>query len=196
MNGVEETTAEAAPETAPETATENKSDKKAKPESAPWLRRRPRLVTIALVLAILLVGGATFAAWRSGQLAQQRNEAARDSLSAARAAATAIFSYDHKGFDAAVSNGKSFTTGEFTNEYAQTTATLKPLAVSEKAVVRAEVSAAGVVDVAPDRVEVLLYVNQYRTNVNIQGEKVDQNRVVLTMMRTPQGWKVLRAAAI
>lgn len=196
MNDVEETTAEAEAETAAETASENKPDKNANPDSAPRLRRRPRLVTVALVLAILLVVGATVAAWRGGQLAKQRDEAARDSLAAARAAATAIFSYDHKGFDAAVSNGKSFTTGEFTTEYAQTTATLKELALSEKAVVRAEVSAAGVVDVAPDRVEVLLYVNQYRTNVNIKGEKVDQNRVVLTMLRTPQGWKVLRAAAI
>jgi Mce-associated membrane protein len=202
MNGVEETTAETAAETELETKPETKPEVEpeveaaAEPEPSPRLRRRPRLVTVALVLAILLVGGATFAAWRSGQLGQQRDEAARDSLSAARAAATAIFSYDYKGFDAAVSNGKSFTTGAFTTEYAQTTATLKELALSEKAVVRAEVSAAGVVDVAPDQVEVLLYVNQYRTNVNIQGEKVDQNRVVLTMVRTPQGWKVLRAAAI
>ena len=42
----------------------------------------------------------------------------------------------------------------------------------------------------------LLYVNQYRRNVNITGEKVDQNRVVLTLVRVGGEWKVSAAAAI
>jgi Mce-associated membrane protein len=53
-----------------------------------------------------------------------------------------------------------------------------------------------VISAEADRVEVLLYVNQFRKNVNIQGEKMDQNRVVLTMARTNAGWKVVAATAI
>jgi Mce-associated membrane protein len=43
---------------------------------------------------------------------------------------------------------------------------------------------------------VLLYVNQYRKNVNITGEKVDQNRVVLTLVSVDGRWKVSHALAI
>jgi Mce-associated membrane protein len=95
-----------------------------------------------------------------------------------------------------VANGKQFITGAFADEYAQTTATLKPAAEKQQAVVRAEVSAAAVVDAGPDQVEVLLYVNQYRRNVNITGEKVDQNRVVLTLVPVDGRWKVSHALAI
>lgn len=150
---------------------------------------------IPFVAALLIVGASGFA-WSAERAAGQREDAARESVAAAEAAARAIFSYDHKGFDAAVSNGRSFTTGEFTAEYTQTTSALREAVLSEQAVVRAEVSAAGVITAAADRVEVLLYVNQYRRNLNIEGEKMDQNRIVLTMVRTPGGWKVIGAAAI
>jgi Mce-associated membrane protein len=152
--------------------------------------------TIALAAATVLAAILAVAAWHAGNGAQQRDEAGRDSVPAATAAAKAIFSYDYRGFDAAVANGKSFTTGSFTGEYTQTTATLKDSVLAEHAVVRAEVSAVGVVEPTADRVEVLLYINQYRTNANITGEKVDQNRVVLTMLLTDEGWKVLHATAI
>lgn len=150
---------------------------------------------IPLLAAVLIAGAAAFAWWAEHD-AQRRQDAARESVAAAEAAARAIFSYDHKGFDAAVSNGKSFTTGEFTAEYDQTTSALRQAVLSEEAVVRAEVSASGVITATADRVEVLLYVNQYRRNVNIEGEKMDQNRIVLTMVRTAGGWKVIQAAAI
>lgn len=117
-------------------------------------------------------------------------------LVAATAAARAIFSYDHRSFDASVSNGASFAAGDFATENVETTQTVKPTVLSEEAVVRAEVSAAAVVSATPDRVEVLLYVNQFRTNVNIDGEKLDQNRVVLTMVRVADGWKVAQTDAI
>lgn len=151
---------------------------------------------IALMAAIVLAVGSAVLAWQAGTSAQRREQSGQEAVEAARSAAAAIFSYDHKGFDAAVANGKSFTTGTFAQEYAQTTTTLKQAALKEQAVVRAEVSAAGLVSVAEDKVEVLLYVNQYRSNLNIKGEKLDQNRVVLTMARTPDGWKVVQAAAI
>jgi Mce-associated membrane protein len=89
-----------------------------------------------------------------------------------------------------------FVTGDFATEYAKTTASLKADAVKEQAIVRAQVSAAGVVQASTARVEVLLYVNQYRRNVNITGEKVDQNRVVLTLVPVDGEWKVSHALAI
>jgi len=158
------------------------------------LQARVRGLILPFV-ALLLLGFATLAVLQE-RSSHQRQDASRESVAAATAAARAIFSYDHKGFDAAVNNGRSFTAGDFTREYEQTTSALREAVLSEQAVVRAEVSAAGVISAEADRVEVLLYVNQFRKNVNIQGEKMDQNRIVLTMAKTPAGWKVVQAAAI
>ncbi|BCB73764.1 hypothetical protein GCM10022251_14100 [Phytohabitans flavus] len=150
----------------------------------------------ALAVAAALAAGVGGAAWWSHHRADQRESAVRQSLAAATPAAKAIFSYDYRTFDTSVANGRLFVTGGFADEYAQTTSALKETAVKEQAVVVAEVSATGVVTAAGDEVELLLYLNQYRRNVNTAGEKVDQNRVVLTMVPVDGEWKVAKAAAI
>jgi len=151
---------------------------------------------LVLALAVLLAAGLAGYAWYADRSGTRREAAGRDCLAASTAAAQAIFSYDYRTFDASVSNAKAFVTGQFATEYAQTTATLKPAAQAQQAVVRAEVSSAGVVSVSGDHVELLLYVNQYRRNAAITGEKVDQNRVVLTMVRSGGTCKVSGASAI
>jgi Mce-associated membrane protein len=151
---------------------------------------------IGLSLAALLFAGLAGAAWYDRHRTQQRDSAVRDSIAAADTAARAIFSYDYRTFDASVANGRTFVTGPFGKEYTQTTSALKTAAQKEQAVVRAQVSAVGVVTATPDRVELLLYVNQYRRNINIAGEKVDQNRVTLTMVRVGRDWRVSGAAAV
>ncbi|HEX6970194.1 MAG TPA: hypothetical protein VF174_15470 [Micromonosporaceae bacterium] len=151
---------------------------------------------ILLGVAVLLVGVLSGAVWYDTDQAERRARAGREALAAATVAAQAIFSYDYRRFDANVANGRQFVTGRFADEYAQTTAGLKAPAEQEQAVVRAEVSAAGVVHASIERVEILLYVNQYRRNINIDGEKVDQNRVVLTLVPVDGEWKVIHATAI
>jgi Mce-associated membrane protein len=151
-----------------------------------------RLLIGAIVVALAGAG----AGWWADRSAGRRDAAVRAALAASTAAAQAIFSYDYRSFDTSVANGRSFVTGGFADEYGQTTAALKNTAVAEKAVVRAAVSAAGVVSATRDRVELLLFLNQYRRNANIDGEKVDQNRVVITMVPVRGDWKVSAAAAI
>jgi Mce-associated membrane protein len=148
------------------------------------------------VVATVLAAAAAGASWYGHHRAEQRDTAVRQALAAATPAAKAIFSYDYRNFDASVANGRAFVTGKFADEYGQTTSTLKATAVTEQAVVVAEVSAAGVVKASADQVELLLYLNQYRRNVNTAGEKVDQNRVVLELVPVDGGWKVSRATAI
>jgi Mce-associated membrane protein len=155
-----------------------------------------RIRLILLTVAVLLIGAVAGAAWYTTDRAERRTAAGNDAVVAATAATAALFSYDYRSFDASVANGRQFATGPFAQEYAETTADLKESVQKEQAVVRAEVSAAGVVTATPDRVEILLYVNQYRRNVNITGEKVDQNRVVLTLVPVDGTWKVIAASAI
>jgi len=156
----------------------------------------PRRSTIVLSAVLVLAVGVAVTLWWNTRTARAADQAGTDALAAAGPATQAIFSYDYRGFDASVANGRQFVTGDFAQEYAETTAGLKAAAEKEKAIVRAEVSSGGVVTASADEVEVLLYVNQYRRNVNITGEKVDQNRVVLTLVRVGQDWKVAHALAI
>ncbi len=162
------------------------------------LRRRParpRPVPL-LAVAVVLAAAVALAGWTADRRAGQRDQAVRQALATAPAAAKALFSYDYRTFDDSVANGRTFATGAFADEYAQTTATLKSTATKQQAVVLAEVSATGVVSAEADRVELLLYLNQYRRNVTTAGEKVDQNRVVLTMIPVRGEWKVVKAIAI
>jgi Mce-associated membrane protein len=159
------------------------------------MRRLP-LRRTATVLVIAVAAAFAVAAWWGHHSVERRNAATRDALSTATAAAQAIFSYDYRSFDTSVTNGKAFVTGDFAKEYTETTSALKATAVAEKAVVRATVSASGVVTARTGRVELLLFLNQYRRNANIDGEKVDQNRVTLTLVPVRGEWKVTAATAI
>jgi len=151
---------------------------------------------IALAVAVLVAAVAVGALWLQTDRADQRSADSRAAMSAATAAAQVIFSYDYRTFDAGVAKAKPYLTGDFAKEYAQTTASLKATAQQEQAVVQAQVSAASVVESTGDHVELLVYLNQYRRNTNITGEKVDQNRVVLTLVQTGGAWKVSAASAI
>jgi Mce-associated membrane protein len=156
------------------------------------LSRSAYVVVVAAAASIALAG----LAWYQRDQADERAGTTTACLAAATPASQAIFSYDYRTFDAGVATARSFITGAFVNDYATTTASLKATAVQAQAVVQAEVSAVGVVDASPTGVDVLVYLNQYRRNANITGEKVDQNRVVLTMVRTGDTCKVSAASAI
>jgi Mce-associated membrane protein len=160
------------------------------------LRVRTSKTVAALTAALVLAGGLAGYAWFAQHDAQQRDRAVHACLTAATPASQAIFSYDYRTFDASVANGRSFVTGAFAREYATTTAGLQPTAVKEQAIVQAQVSAVGIVDTAGGRVDVLVYLNQYRRNANITGEKVDQDRVLLTMVPVGRDCKVSKASAI
>jgi Mce-associated membrane protein len=157
---------------------------------------RRAMVIPALVAATVLAAGAAGAGRYADDRAKQRDAAVRQATAAAPVAARAVFSYDYRTFDTSVTNGRTFVTGEFADEYAETTTALKPTATKQQAVVLAEVATTGVVTAAPDRVELLVYLNQYRRNVSTAGEKVDQNRVVLTMVPVGGEWKISGATAI
>jgi Mce-associated membrane protein len=151
---------------------------------------------LAIVLAALASVAAAGFVWYQKDQGEQRDDIVKVCLAATTPASQAIFSYDYRTFDAAVANARSYLTGGFLDDYLKTTTGLKATAVQAQAVVQAQVSAVGVVDASSTEVDVLVYLNQYRRNANITGEKVDQNRVVLSMVRTSDGCRVSAATAI
>ncbi|MBT2364226.1 hypothetical protein J7E88_02485 [Streptomyces sp. ISL-10] len=155
-----------------------------------------------LLVAALVASGVLGLEYARGSGA----DAARtEALAAARKAAPVVLSYDHRRLDKDFAEARTWLTGSFRDEYGRTTKTVvAPTAKKYRGTVKASVvrppdggaPAASVVSASPDKVVVLLFVNQVTTSTQVTGSRVDLNRVRMTMTRTDSGWKVSAVDAL
>ncbi|MGW6643017.1 hypothetical protein [Streptomyces iakyrus] len=189
----------------PEPSTESFEEDGPQERSDPGPGGRGRLLTA--VLAVLLVAGLVALAALGWQYREDRlTETARtEALSAARTAAPIVLSYDYRHLEKDFSRARAHLTGDFRDEYGKTTKTVvAPTAEKYHGVVKARVAAPGsggapaasVVSASPDKVVVLLFVNQVTVSTQVSGSRVDQNRVRMTMDRTGGEWKVSAVDAL
>ncbi|MCZ4605860.1 hypothetical protein O3S80_19310 [Streptomyces sp. Lzd4kr] len=160
--------------------------------------RGRRLLT--LVLGVLLPAALVATAVLGWQYRDgHRTENARtQALAAAQKAAPVVLSYDYRHLDKDFARARTHLTGGFHAEYGKTTkAVVGPTAKKYRAVVKATIAApatgtpaASVVSASPDKVVVLLFINQVTESTQVSGARVDLNRVRMTMARTDGGWKV------
>jgi Mce-associated membrane protein len=185
-------------------------------ERAPKPKRkrvpRPRTSTRrrAIVTAVLAVALIAAIAIGSVFTVQYRNVIRTDhartaAMAAAERAAPVIFSYDYRHLDQDFSKAQAYLTGGFRDQYSKTTQTVvKPTALQYHGVVQAVVAkpadgsapAVSVVSATPDQVVVLAFIDQSTTSTRVNGTQVDQNRVLLTLTHTSQGWLVSAVAAL
>jgi len=166
-------------------------------ESAPAPRPVRKLLTAVLgVLLVAALVGASVLWWQDAR--GRRAESARgQALTAAREAAPVVLSYDYRHLDRDFTRARGRLTGHFREEYGKTTTSVVgPTARKYHGVVKASVTAASVVSAAPDRVTVLLFVNQVTQSTQVSGSRLDLNRVRMTMSRTSEGWKVSAVDAL
>lgn len=151
----------------------------------------PTAIAAALVVLLLAaVAGASVTAVRLRD-ASASQRARVDALAAARSHAQAILSYDHRTLDADFARAQQVITGPFQAEYEKTTsAVVRPTALEYKAVVKAEVTSAGVVRASSDRVVVLLFVDQTTTSTRLAKPKRDASRVRMTLVKAGGRWLV------
>ncbi len=169
-------------------------DEKDRPARAAT-RLDPLLLVAGLVVAVLLVtaGLLTVRARSADRAEQARTEA----TAAAEATAVDVLSYDYRHLNRDFARAKAGLTGDFVDDYAKTTRTVvRPTATEVKAVVKADVAASSVVRADPNRVVVLLFVNQTTTSTRLDAPKVDLNRVRLTMDRVDGRWLVSKVVAL
>lgn len=176
----------------PEPSPESFEEDGPREQGDPGPGGRRRLLTLVLA-ALLVIGLAALAAlgwqYRDGRLTET---ARTEALAAARKAAPIVLSYDYRHLDKDFSKARAHLTGGFRDEYGKTTKTVvAPTAEKYHGVVKARVAAPGsVVSASPDKVVVLLFVNQVTQSTQVSGSRVDLNRVRMTMDRTGDGWKV------
>ncbi len=169
-------------------------DEKDRP-ARPATRLDPLLLVAGVVVAVLLVtaGLLTVRARTADRVEQARTEA----TAAAEATAVDVLSYDYRHLDRDFARAKAGLTGSFVDDYAKTTRTVvRPTATEVRAVVKADVAASSVVRADPNRVVVLLFVNQTTTSTRLDAPKVDLNRVRLTMDRVDGRWLVSKVVAL
>lgn len=149
------------------------------------------LLLTALGLA-LLVDGAGWGDWKRVQQHDQVADAIRTAPGAAEQAAATILAYDYESLEADRDAAAALMTPEYRAEYVETFDELVLEAARDRrAQVEADVRASGVAAAGPDRVEVLLFVNQTTVSTANSGEpQTALNRVVLAMERVDGAWRV------
>ena len=149
------------------------------------------LLLTALGLA-LLVDGTGWGDWKRVQEHDQVTDAIRTAPGAAEQAAATILAYDYESLEADRDAAAALMTPEYRKEYVDTFDDLVLEAARErKAQVEADVRASGVSAAGPDRVEVLLFVNQTTISTANSGEpQTALNRVVLAMEKVDGAWRV------
>ncbi|MGC9541176.1 hypothetical protein [Streptomyces sp. UG1] len=168
------------------------------------VRRRPPLPALLGILLVATLIAAAVLGWHSWNA--HRTETARtEALAAARKAAPHVLSYDYRHLDKDFARARTHLTGGFREEYGKTTKTVvAPTAQKYRGVVKATVAApasggtpaASVVSASPDKVVVLLFINQVTESTQVSVPRVDLNRVRMTMSDTDGGWKVSAVDAL
>ena len=194
----------AVPEAAPDPASGSMSEATSGPQSPPMPGRTAtrradrRAVTLLAVLAAASVTTAgvlyaTGSARHDRQLAAIRAaDAARtESAAAARAAATAVLSYDYRHFDADVTKAMGFLTGSLRSDYETLQRrSVEPTARQVHAAVTATVKGVAVVSATPDTATVLVFVDQLSKNDKIAAPRLDQDRVTMHLTKVGGRWLV------
>ncbi len=169
--------------------------------------RTTRRAVVTAVLAVAVIAEVAVGAIFTVQYrnAIRTDHARTAAVAAAERAAPVIFSYDYRHLDHDFGKAESYLTGAFRDQYAKTTQTVvKPTALQYHGVVQATVAkpadgsaaAVSVVSAAPDQVVVLAFIDQSTTSTRVTGTQVDQNRVLLTLTHTSQGWLVSAVDAL
>lgn len=188
----------AAPAGPPPSPAREKAAKREKTDAT----RRPvptwLLAVLGVVAAALIVvatvgvaDGMGIRGYQQLQEQQEVEEARRTAPAAADRAAAAILAYDYRTLEADRDAAARFMTGEYKAKYEKTFGLVLENAPKLEAVVTAEVKASGVVHADPDRVNVLLFVNQRTVSTANNGEpQLALNRVVFAMEERDGTWLV------
>lgn len=158
-------------------------------EVSPTWRRWPLIRRVLLgALIVALLGGAGFLGWQAWQ--QHRVEvASRDGQAAAVRYAQVLTSIDSNNVDQNFTDVLNGATGEFKDMYSQSSAQLRQLLLDNKATAHGVVIDSAVKSATPDKVVVLMFVDQTVANKAAPDPRIDRSRVKMTMEKVDGAWR-------
>jgi Mce-associated membrane protein len=148
-------------------------------------------VLAAVLLAVAAVLGLSTWSWSQVRERDQAQEASRTAPAAAERAAAAVLSYDYRSLGADEKAAARYLTPVFREKYLSSMALVRPNAPKLRARVQASVKASGVANADPDRVDVLVYVDQTTSSTANGGQpQLALNRAKFSMVRRGSTWLV------
>lgn len=174
----------------PEAKEEHEEPDEVSEDSEPALpdRRRKLLVkSIGAVAIITLLTSTAILGWLS-KLQRDNATAATEGLAAAQRFIGILTNVDAAELDENFKAAADGSTGEFKDKYAQSSTQLRQLLVENKAAAHGMVVESAVKSASPDRVEVLLFVDQSVSNAAVPEPKLDRSRIRVTMDKVEGRW--------
>ncbi|QEN12615.1 DUF3329 domain-containing protein [Mycobacterium sp. ELW1] len=178
------------PDTDPEvevSAAEGAADEPAAEQ--PPRRRWPLIRRVLLgALIVALLAGCGVLGWQAWQ--DHRVEvASRDGQAAAVRYAQVLTSIDSNNVDQNFADVLNGATGEFKDMYSQSSAQLRQLLLDNKATAHGVVIDSAVKSATPDKVVVLMFVDQTVANKAAPDPRIDRSRVKMTMEKVDGAWR-------
>ena len=161
---------------------ENVATQKPERRRLRWVTRGAAALAIAAALAGVGYGG-----WLMYQQ-HQDGVAARDAQHSAEKYAAVLTSIDTNAIDQNFADVLDGSTGEFKDMYSKSSTQLRQLLLDNKAAAHGTVLESAVQSVTPDRVVVLLFVDQSITNAQVPDPRVDRSRIKMTMDKVDGRW--------
>jgi len=150
-----------------------------------WLRYTLTAVTIVIFVAAL--GSSGYFGW---QYKQQKDidSASRAALSSAERFAVTLTSIDTNSIDQNFAQVVDGSTGEFKDMYSQSASQLRQVLIDNKAMSKGTVIDSAVKSRSKTKVDVVLFVDQWITNVASPQPRLDRSRVAMTMELVDGKW--------
>lgn len=159
-------------------------------ESTEDRKRRPRALTIALTLVIVvLLALSGFLGWRFLER-RQADSARAAAVDAGTRYATDLASYDFTNLAGNFTTVTANSTEKFAQQYKQVSDNLTQLIVQMKATSKGAVTQLGVVESDADHAVLILFLDQTITNTNSPQPRVDRNRMRLNLVRNGDRWLI------
>jgi Mce-associated membrane protein len=160
-------------------------------------------LTVALVVLCLLLAGGALATWWWGP--HQHDDNVADAVGSAQARDAGIqqaanltkqvLSYDWSTLDSDISATEKVLAPSFRSEYVKTMSGVHDQTIKNHVKLVATVVSTSTVTATKDKVVALVFVNQTTTAVGTKNERLDQNRVLVTLTRHGGEWRVSKMDA-
>ncbi|MCY7401887.1 MAG: hypothetical protein LH477_13235 [Nocardioides sp.] len=115
---------------------------------------------------------------------------------AAEDAATKVFSYSHTSLTADKAAARDLLTGDMLQQYDETMAGVVGTSLANRTVVSAKVIGSALISARGDDAKVLVFVNQRTRDTDLERPLLDLDRVVVTLERESEEWKITELDAL
>ncbi|WP_078312209.1 MULTISPECIES: hypothetical protein [unclassified Mycobacterium] len=184
----EATDAEAAAKDSDDSDDEDISLEPDEEEKSPRSMQRRHWAWTAAAVVVIAIAAGTAVIGRLYEEQRAEERSSREALTAAQEFAGVLTNVDSAKLDDNYNKTMDGSTGKFKDMYDKSSAQLRQILVENKASSRGVVVDSAVKSATPDKVQVLLFIDQSVSNVAVPEPRMDRSRVQMTMEKIDGRW--------